>query len=176
MRRHFLLGLIAFFTGAVGVFQGHAVEKTAPSADAKAVDKARKTVSMLDDVYKQTVVLITDKYVNDEDDFAAGSAAVELFRRITEKGWHDVRLLDATGEPYDGENVARDDFERDAIKKLKGGAEIVDKVVVENGKTYLRSVTPLPVVMDKCVMCHPHYKDAKKGEPIGAISYKLLID
>jgi hypothetical protein len=35
----------------------------------EAVERTRKTVRMLDDVYKTTVVLITDKYVNDEDDF-----------------------------------------------------------------------------------------------------------
>jgi hypothetical protein len=30
--------------------------------------------------------------------------------------------------------------------------------------------------MDKCVMCHEHYKNAKKGEPIGALTYTLPIE
>jgi hypothetical protein len=30
--------------------------------------------------------------------------------------------------------------------------------------------------MKKCVMCHAHYADAKKGEPIGAISYTVPIE
>src|SRR5579871_5871907 len=37
--------------------------------DPAAVDRARKNVKMLDDVYKTTVVLVTDKYVNSKKDF-----------------------------------------------------------------------------------------------------------
>jgi len=29
--------------------------------------------------------------------------------------------------------------------------------------------------MKKCVMCHEHYADVKKGEPIGTISYTVPI-
>lgn len=141
-----------------------------------AVERSRKTVQLLDNIFKQTVVLVTDKYVHDEDDFAAGSAAVLLFKNVSESGPHKVRLIDATGEPYEPENVARDDFEREGLKQLKAGAKIYDRVVDLDGKPYLRSVTPVPVVMKKCIMCHAHYADAKKGEPIGAISYSIPIE
>jgi hypothetical protein len=141
-----------------------------------AVARARKAVKMLDDIYKQTIVLITDKYVHDEEDFPAGSAAVVLFRNISESGSHEVRLIDATGSPYEEKNVARDDFEKDAIKRLKSGEKYVEKVVEKDGKPQLRAVTPVPVVMKKCVMCHPHYADANKDEPIGAISYMIPIE
>jgi hypothetical protein len=40
----------------------------------------------------------------------------------------------------------------------------------------LRAITPVPVVMQKCVMCHEHYRDAKPGEAIGAISYSVPIE
>jgi hypothetical protein len=140
-----------------------------------AVNRTRETVKMLDDIYKQTIVLITDKYVHDDDDFPAGSAAVELFRRVGKSGFHQVRLLDATGQPYEEANVAKTDFEKAGIKQLKAGKDFYEEVVVKEGKPYLQAITPVPVVMDKCIMCHPHYKDAKKGEPIGAISYELPI-
>lgn len=143
--------------------------------DKAAVDRARETVKMLDNIYKQTIVLVTDKYVHDEDDFPAGSAAVLLFKNISETGSHQVRLIDATGEPYEPENVAQDDFEREGIKRLKKGAEGLETVVSEGDNHYLRVVTPVPVVMEKCVMCHAHYADAKPGEPIGAISYTVPI-
>ena len=51
----------------------------AVARDAKrdqALERTRKTIRMLDDIYKAAVVLITDKYVNDKDDFPAGSAAI----------------------------------------------------------------------------------------------------
>ena len=155
--------------------------KKAPDSSAKpdkaAVERARKTVRMLDDVYKQTIVLITDKYVNSEKDFAAGSAAVLLFKNISKSGNQQVRLLDATGEPYEPENVAKDAFEKEGIKRIKAGADFYDQVVEKDGKHQLRAMTAVPVVMQKCVMCHAHYADAKKkGEAIGAISYTVPIE
>lgn len=147
-----------------------------PKVDKAALERTRKTVRMLDDVYKTAVVLITDKYVNSEKDFPAGSAAVALFDAIHKKGWHEARLIDATGKPYEAKNVARDDFEKAAIKALKEGKDYYDQVIDKDGKATLRAATPVPVVMKKCVMCHAHYADAKKGEPIGAITYSIAID
>ena len=147
-----------------------------PRVNKRALERTRKQVRMLDDIYKTAVVLITDKYVNDADDFPAGSAAIALFSAIKEKGWHEARLLDATGMPYNEKNAPKDDFEKAAIDHLKAGAGYYEQVVVESGKPYLRAATPIPVVMKKCVMCHSHYEDAKKGEAIGAISYKLRIE
>jgi hypothetical protein len=121
-------------------------------------------------------VLITDKYVHDEGDFAAGSAAVLLFKNVSESGSHQVRLIDATGNPVESANVAKDDFEREGIKRLKAGAGIYEQVQTVDGKPQLRALTPVPVVMEKCIMCHDHYADVKKGEPIGAISYTIPIE
>jgi hypothetical protein len=146
------------------------------SADPAAVERARKTVLMLDDIYKTAVVLITDKYVNSKKDFPAGRAAKKLFSEISKKGSHEVRLIDASGEPYDPKNVAQDDFDREGIKQLKAGKASYDQVVRIGSKSYLRAITPIPVVMDKCVMCHDNYKHAKKGEPIGALTYTVPLD
>ncbi len=146
------------------------------TADKAAVERARKTVRMLDDIYKTTVVLITDKYVHGKKDFPAGRAAVNLFAAISQKGWHEVRLIDATGDPYNPKNVAKDDFDKQGLKDLKAGKDFYDQVIQKEGKPYLRAITPIPVVMDKCVMCHEHYKNAKKGEPIGALTYSVPIE
>lgn len=153
-----------------------AEKKTAPAPDKVAVERSRKTVQLLDNIFKQTVVLITDKYVHDEDDFAAGSAAVALFKNVSEAGPHKVRLIDATGKPYEPKNVAKDDFEREGLKRLLAGAKTYDQVIQKDGKPFLRAITPVPVVMKKCIMCHAHYADAKKGQPIGAISYTVPIE
>ncbi|MCA9228763.1 MAG: DUF3365 domain-containing protein, partial [Planctomycetales bacterium] len=74
------------------------------------------------------------------------------------------------------ENVAKDEFEKQAIEKLKNGESYVDEVVVKDGKPYLRAATIVPVVMQKCTLCHPHYEQAKKGAAIGAIGYTLPIE
>src|SRR5690606_33857065 len=69
-----------------------------------ALERTRKQVRMLDDIYKGAIVLITTHYVDEEHDVAAGRAFKKLFQQVKEKGWHEVRLLDATGEPYSSAN------------------------------------------------------------------------
>lgn len=140
-----------------------------------AVERTRETAKMLDHIYKSAIVLITDKYVEDENDYPAGSAFVELFKSVDKKGWHKVRLIDLTGEPYESENVAADAFEKEGGKQLLAGKAHVEKIIEKEGKPYLRVMTPVPVVMKKCVMCHPHYADVKQGTPIGAMTYVLPI-
>jgi hypothetical protein len=169
-------GFVSFSASQAVAQQKNSQKKASAKPDEAAVERARKNVRMLDDIYKQVIVLITDKYVNDEKDFPAGSAAVALFANLSKSEHQKVRLIDATGEPYEPENVAKADFEKEGIKKLKAGADFYEQVVENNGKWELRAVTPVPVVMKKCVMCHPHYADAKKGEPIGAISYIVPIE
>ena len=174
--------LVTITTAAATILPG--TSSTASGEDKPAVGtpteaalaRTRKMTAMLDNIYKQAVVLITDKYVHDEDDFAAGSAAVLLFKNVSASGSHQVRLIDASGKPTNDDNVAKDNFEREGIKHLKGGDANYEKVVTLDGKPQLRTLTPVPVVMKKCVMCHDHYADAKKGEPIGAISYIVPIE
>ena len=171
----FLVFGLVFGVTATGILlSAEPSAKKAPSPEAQ--ERARKTVRMLDDVYKTAVMLITDKYVNDDDDFPAGSAAIALFGEIGKKGWHEVRLLDVTGEPYDAKNVAKDDFEKQGVSQLKSGKDYYEEIIEKEGKPFLRAMTPVPVVMQKCVMCHPHYADAKKGAAVGAISYTLPIE
>ncbi len=159
----------AIVTGTV------AQDAKAPKPD-RALERTRKTVRMLDDIYKTAVVLITDKYVNKEDDFPAGSAAIALFDAIKQKNWHEVKLLDVSGKPYDEKNVPKDEFEKNAAKELKSGKGYFDQVEKRDDGRYLRAATPIPVVLEKCAMCHEHYKQAKQGEPIGMLSYTLKIE
>lgn len=144
--------------------------------DPAAVERTRKTIRMLDNIYKQAIVLITDKYVHEETDFPAGSAAVIWFEAISNSGSQKVRLIDVTGDPYDTDNVAKDAFEKEGVKQLKAGKDYYEQVVQIDGKPQLKAVTAVPVVLQKCVMCHPHYADVKEGAAIGAISYTLPIE
>lgn len=139
------------------------------------LERTRETVKMLDDVYKTAVVLITTHYVNDEDDLPAGTAAIALFDAVGKKGWHQVRLLDASGDPIEAANSPQDEFEKAAVKQLKGGESWHEQVIEKDGKRFLRAATPIPVVLEKCTMCHDNYKKFKKNEPIGALSYTIPI-
>ena len=160
------------------------VQQTAPSEkpmenqggkDA-AIERTRRQIKMLDDIYKGGIVLITEHYVEGDEDLPAGTAFKKLFESAKANGWHEVRLVDATGEPYSDENVAKSDFEKRAIKQLKAGETFVDETVVDKEKRYLLAATPIPVVMEKCTMCHSNYDMEEKGRVIGALTYRVPVD
>jgi hypothetical protein len=118
----------------------------------------------------------TDKYVKDKGDYTAGRAAIKWFAAIAKKGSHEVRLIDATGEPYRPANVAKDDFDREGVKQLEAGRDYYEQLIQKEGKPYLRAITPVPVVMDKCIMCHENYTGVKKGEAVGASTYTAPVE
>ena len=140
-----------------------------------AVERARQQIRMLDDIYKTAVVAITDKYVQKETDLPAATVAMSLFEVMKKKGWHESRLIDATGHPYAEKNVAKDDFEKAAVKALLGGKDYYEQLVKVDGKPRLRAATPVPVVMKKCTMCHDHYKEVKEGVPVGVLTYDVPV-
>ena len=144
----------------------------APKSD-PAVERTRRQVRMLDDLYKTTIVFITNTYVDDDGDVAAGEIARDLFTAMREKGWHDARLVDATGHPTNDENAPRDGFEKAAVKKILEGETYVEEVTTEKGKPVLLAATVVPVVNEKCIICHEGWK---VGKVIGAVSYKLPIE
>ena len=141
----------------------------------EAVQRTRKQTRMLDDLYKTAIVLITEHYVKG-DEPAAAVAGKLLWKEMKAKGHHEVRLLDATGEPNEASNVATDDFEKSALKEIIAGQSSVERVVEKSGKRFLRTATAVPVVMTKCVACHPHYAKVPKGQAIGTLVYTLPVE
>jgi len=139
------------------------------------LERARREVRLLDDIYKTSIVLITQHYVNDDEDLAAGSAFKALFAAVEEKGWHQVRLLDATGEPYNDENTPKEGFEKRAVASLLAGEASYDEVEQDGDRRYLRVATAIPVVMEKCILCHDNYRSVPKGQAIGALGYLIPI-
>ncbi len=166
------LAALSLALSAAFLFQVGAAE---PQED-PAVERTRQTTRMLDELYKTAVVLITKHYVDVDSDLPAGTAAIALFDAMKEKGWHEVRLLDATGQPIEERNAPRDAFETEAVKQLLAGKSWHEEIVTRDGERYLRTATPLPVVLAKCTMCHEHYKQAKPNQPIGALSYQLRVE
>ena len=159
---------------AVGVFGSvvTAQRGAARQPDAR-VARTREQVKMLDDLYKTAVVLITQHYVSSPSTLSAASAAKALFGEMDKKGWHQVRLVGLTDALIKKENAPADDFEKAAATRLLAGDASHETVVSEKGTDYLRYATPVPVVMAKCVMCHPTYK-GKTGN-IGSLMYKVPL-
>ena len=150
--------------------------KVEHSSTDPAIERTRNTVRMLDDIYKGGIVAITDNYVNDKDAIPAGTAFKQVFASAEKNGWHRVRLVDGLGEPLNDENAPIDSFEKKALKKLVAGkSNWVEEETQIDGKRTLRVATPIPVVFEKCIMCHDNYEDVPKGQAIGALTYQIEI-
>lgn len=160
---------------AFGQQASPAVEKAAGGGQKQpAVARAKKQAKMLDTLYKSAIVLITENYVDGKESLAAGDAFQALFKTMKDNEFHEVRLLDATGDAYDSDNEPQTDFEKQAIRALLDGKPIYEQVVSEGDKRYLLSATPIPVVMEKCTTCHSNYEGVKG--PIGALGLKIPIE
>ena len=137
------------------------------------LEHARKTVRMLDDLYKTYIVLITQEYVDDPSVLPAATLSKRVFESMNKKGWHKARLLDATGTPFNPENNPRDEFERDAIKAMIAGKTYFEKIEKIEGKDHLRAVTSVHAIMKGCISCHP---DRKFGDLLGGIAYIIPLE
>jgi uncharacterized membrane protein len=147
----------------------HAAEPDA--AEAAKIDRAREQVKMLDDLYKNAVVAITSKYVENQADTPAAAVAKEVFAAMHKKGWHTARLVDVTGRPKNKENVAKTDFEKKAVQEIKSGKTYYEEIGEKDGKPVFRAATVVPAVMQQCVVCH----GKRDKNLLGTIVYELPI-
>ncbi len=137
------------------------------------LDHARKTVRMLDDLYKTYIVLITEEYVDDPSVLPAATLSKRVFGSMNKKGWQKVKLLDATGTPFNPENNPVDTFERDAINAMISGRTYFEKIETVDGKAHLRAVTSVHAVMKGCISCHP---SSRVGDLLGGIAYNIALE
>ena len=165
-----LLGLAIMLT--IGGVSSFAAEKASGKPDA-AVERTRQEVKILDDLFKNMIVLVDGHYVKNPSDFPAATAAKALWAALKKDGWYDVRILGLTDVIGNPDDVPRDAFEQTAAKKLLAGETPQEEVVEKDGKRYLRVATGIPVVSENCVMCHANFK-GNKGN-VGALSYTVPV-
>src|SRR5262245_29008960 len=135
MRRHYGMALV----GLIGVLLAYgASAQDAKGPDKAAVERAREQVKMLDDLYKNAVVSITKRYVDDQATTPAAMVAKDVFAAMHKKGYHNARLVDATGNPKNKQNVAKTDFEKKAVEKMKAGEAYFEEVGEADGKPVFR--------------------------------------
>ena len=137
------------------------------------LEHARKTVRMLDDIYKTYIVLITEEYVDDPSVLPAATLSKRVFKSMSKKGWHKVKLLDATGTPFNPENNPKDAFERDAINAMISGKTYFEKIEKIEGKYYLRAVTSVHAIVKGCISCHP---SSRVGDLLGGIAFSITLE
>ena len=118
------------------------------------------------------MVTITDTYVKAQEKTPAATVLKKVFAHMEKNQHGSGRLIDATGMPLREGNVAKTEFEKKAVKEIKGGKPYVEEVATKDGKPVLRAATVVPAVMAACVNCHPH---VKQGDVLGALIYEIPI-
>lgn len=187
-QRGMLFGVVvlAALAGVIGVLRGRdaraqgqqparsAAPDTGVAATAQdpALERTRKQVKMLDDLYKNAVVSITKTYVNKQEDRPAIMIAKDVFSAMKKRGWHSARLVDATGDPLNDLNAPKTDFEKEAFRRIRAGETYFDRVVGEGTNRRLLAATAVPVVMSQCAACHG---DRKVGDILGFLRYEVPV-
>ncbi len=143
----------------------------ATGPDKVAVERTREQILMLDDLYKTAVVGISQTYAAQQFDTPAAVVAGAVFDAMKKKGWHEARLVDATGKPKRKDNVANTPFEKKAIEAIQSGKKYFEEIGEANGKPVLRAATIVPAVLKQCASCH----NVKEGDLLGAIVYEVQI-
>ena len=161
----------AFLFAARGMRLPQAGAGDKPGPDPAALKRARDNVKMLDDLYKNAVVSITKKYVEQQSDTPAAVVAKDIFNAMHKKGWHNARLVAATAKPRNKANLPKTDFEKRATAEIKAGKGYVEEIATSNGTYVLRAATVVPAVMKQCAICH----GGKVGRVLGAIVYEVPI-
>jgi hypothetical protein len=178
-RRHLVLGwltCLALSAALVAVMAAPAARADdKPPGEGKtdpALERAREEVKMLDDLYKNAVVVVTRAYVDRDDKQPAIMVAKQVFAAMRKKGWHSARLVDATGEPFNDENAPQTDFEKAAYKAIRAGKPYYEQVVGEGQDRRLLAATVVPSVMQKCSDCHTN---TKVGDVLGFLRYDIKV-
>lgn len=173
-RRRLVLVLLVAVAALAALWcrQGPTCTAGGTTPDDAAVERTRTTVQMADDLVKGFVVHITDTYVKAQERTPAATVAKRVFKHMEEKGWMSGRLVDASGQPFNTDNLPKTEFEKRAVAKLKSGKGYYDEVGTKDGKPVLRAATAVPVVMKQCTACH---SDSKEGDLLGALVYEVPI-
>ena len=132
-----------------------------------ALDRTRQQVKMLDELYKNAVVSITNKY----DGPPAIKVAKDVFAAMEKSGWHKAKLVDASGSPQNEANLPQTDFEKRAAEAMRAGKPYFEEVTGKDSGRKLHVATVVPAVTNKCAKCH----GVKEGDLLGFIRYEIPV-
>jgi len=138
----------------------------------RTVSSARRETKMLDTLYKTAIVSVTQTYVQDDSSVAAITTFAPVLKAMKENKWHEVRLVDGLNDPINPENSPKDEFEKSAMREILAGKSLVESVAEVDGKRVLRTMTVLPMALDKCVLCHANYQGKKI---VGGVAYQVPL-
>jgi len=163
------VGFLAVSTSAAllgVVMSGPLLRADGPAAD-PAVERTRDQVKMLDELYKNAVVSITNKY----DGPPAIKVAKDVFAAMEKSGWHKAKLVDASGSPQNEANLPQTNFEKRAAVAIRAGKPYFEEIEGNGPGRKLYAATVVPAVTKKCATCH----GVNEGDLLGFIRYEVPV-
>jgi hypothetical protein len=163
------VGFLAVSAAAalLGVFMsGPVLRADGPEAD-PAVKRTREQVKMLDELYNNAVVSITNKY----DGPPAIKVAKDVFAAMEKSGWQRAKLVDASGSPQNEANLPQTDFEKRAAAAILAGKPYFEEIEGIGPGRKLYAATVVPAVTKKCAKCH----GVSEGDLLGFIRYEIPV-
>jgi hypothetical protein len=148
------------------VMSGPLLRADGPEAD-PALKRTRAQVKMLDELYKNAVVSITNKY----DGPPAIKVAKDIFAAMEKSGWHKARLVDDSGSPQNEANLPHTDFEKRAAVAIRAGKPYFEEIEGSGPGRKLYAATVVPAVTKKCAACH----GVNEGDLLGFIRYEIPV-
>jgi hypothetical protein len=164
-------GAVLAAMALAGIVRGYgpAGDGTKAQGDDAALKRARREVKMLDELYKNAVVSITQIY---GDGPPAVRVAKQVFKAMEDGEYHSAKLVDATGSPLNEANRPATPFEERAEKAILEGKAYYEEVVGEGADRRLLAATVVPAVLPRCAKCH----GVEEGELLGFIRYDLKVE
>lgn len=150
----------------VGMATGRA--ERVEQSDDPGLERARQEIQMLDALYKNAVISITERYQRGQP---AIMVAKDVFGAMRQAGHHDAKLIDATESPLGVDNDPQSDFERRAARAMRTGESYIEEVVTDGVDRRLLAATVVPAVHKRCAECH----GVQEGELLGFIRYEIPI-
>ena len=157
---------VAALLGTAVVALGSTLPADEPRADA-ALERTRDQVKMLDALYKNAVVSVTNRY----DGPPAIKMAKDVFEAMEKGHFHKAKLVDASGAPQNEANRPQTPFEKRAEPVIRAGKPYYEEVAGSGTERTLFVATVVPAVLGKCAKCH----GVKEGDLLGFIRYEIPV-
>lgn len=156
---------------AVGIYAAaQAEEKPAPdeqasTAPAASVDEARARARLLHETLHATLHAVHHHYYREDEGLPIPAATLDkVFGQIARRQNVQLHWLAVDGQAMNTDNVARDDFERAAVKAIASGKLEHESI---DGKTY-RLAGAITLTGD-CLKCHIPNRTSTEDRAAGLV-------
>jgi len=150
---------------------GKSTEPPSSSNDVtRTIEEARRQAKTLHTTIHSTLRVMHDRYYREDEGLPIPAAAMgEILRDVETEEGVILRWLVVEGQAMNTDNVARDDFEREAATALKSGKPFHE----ESTASQYRRAAPI-TLSNHCLKCHMPDRKSTKDRRAGLVVTILL--